>query len=129
MALARLAEWRALETARSRVEARYLDGHPALFPATIRDWAEQLERIATLAGLAERLAELDGLDPSPPEDPDAVAAQVDQLVADHVEPARVKALDASGEGRRAVAIAMRWLEPKMRADPDPGSAGQRHGRR
>ena len=65
LALARLTEWRALETARSRAEARYLDGHRALFPATIRDWAEQLERIVTLAGLAERLAELDGLDPFP----------------------------------------------------------------
>jgi hypothetical protein len=129
MAVARLAEWRALETARSRVEAKYLDGHPALFPAAIRDWAERLEGLETLAGLAERIAELDGLDPSPAADPDAVATRVEQLVDDLVEPARVKALDASGEGRRAVAIAMRWLEPKMRADPDPGSAGQRHGRR
>ena len=107
LALARLAEWRALGTARSRVEARYVDGHPALFPATIRDWAEQLERIATLAGLAERLAELDGLNPSSLEDPDAVAPRVDQFVDDLVEPARVKALDEMGEGRRAMSIAMR----------------------
>jgi hypothetical protein len=34
-------------------------------------------------------------------------------VADHVEPARVKALDDMGEGRRAVSIAMRWLAPKL----------------
>jgi len=113
MAVARLAEWRALETSRSRVEAKYLDGHSALFPATIRDWAEQFERIETLAGLAERLAELDGLDPSPPEDPEAVAARVDQLVDDLVELARVKALDEMGEGRRAISIAMRWLAPKL----------------
>jgi hypothetical protein len=113
MAVARLAEWRALETARSRVEAKYLDGHSALFQATIRDWAEQFERIETLAGLAERLAELDGLDPSPPEDPEAVAARVDQLVDDLVELARVKALDEMGEGRRAISIAMRWLAPKL----------------
>jgi hypothetical protein len=113
LALARLAEWRALETARSRVEAKYLDDHLALFPAAIRDWAKQLERIATLARLAERLAELDGLDPSPLEDPDAVAARVDQFVDDLVEPARVKALDDMGEGRRAMSIAMRWLEPKL----------------
>ena len=113
LALARLAEWRALETARSRVEAKYLDGHPALFPATIRDWAEQLERIATLTGLAERLAELDGLDPSPPTDDEGSADQVDQLVDDLVEPARVKALDEMGEGRRTISIAMRWLEPTL----------------
>jgi hypothetical protein len=30
-----------------------------------------------------------------------------------VEPARVKALDELGEGRRAMSIAMRWLEPKL----------------
>ena len=99
------------------VEAKHLDGHPALFPATIRDWAEQLERIATLAGLAERLAELDGLDPSALEDPEAGAKRVDQLVRDLVEPARVKALDDMGEGRRAIAIAMRWLEPRLSGDP------------
>jgi hypothetical protein len=45
-------------------------------------------------------------------------------VADHVEPARLKALDEMGEGQRALSVAMRWLGPKMRADQDPGSAGQ-----
>ena len=34
---------------------------------------------------------------------------MNQLVADHVEPARVKALDEMGEGRRAASVAMRWL--------------------
>jgi hypothetical protein len=38
---------------------------------------------------------------------------VGELIADHVEPARVKALDEMGEGRRAVSIAMAWLEPKL----------------
>ena len=113
LALARLAEWRALETARSRVEAKYLDGHPALFPSMIRDWADQLTGLETLAGLAERLAELDGLDPPPREDEECLAVRVDQLVNDLVEPARVKALDEMGEGRRAVSIAMRWLEPEL----------------
>jgi hypothetical protein len=113
MALARLAEWRALGIARSRVEAKYLDGHSALFPATSRDWAEQLERIKTLAGFAERLAEIDGLDPSPPEDPDAFAVRVEQLVDDLVELARVKAFDEMGEGRRAASIAIRWLRPML----------------
>jgi len=62
---------------------------------------------------ALRLAELDGLDPLPAGDPDAFAARVDQLIADHVEPARVKALDELDEGRRAASIAMRWLLPKL----------------
>jgi hypothetical protein len=113
LAVARLTEWRALETARSRVEAKYLDGHPALFPATIRTWTDQLQGLKTLAVIAERLAELDGLEPSPPHDADASAARVDQLVDDLVEPARVKALDQMGEGRRAISIAMRWLAPKL----------------
>lgn len=113
MAVARLAEWRAMETARTRVEANYLDGHHALFPATVQAWAEQLERTETLAGLAQRLAELDGLGACHSEDHDTVAARVDELVDDLVVPARVKALDDLDEGRRAVGIAIRWLVPKL----------------
>jgi hypothetical protein len=78
-----------------------------------RAWAEQLERTERLAIMAERLAELDGVDPSPPDDQEGFQARVEQLVADHVEPARVKALDEMGEGRRAETIAMRWLERKL----------------
>jgi hypothetical protein len=48
---------------------------------------------------------------TPPEDPEAIAARVDRFVDDLVEPARVKALDELGEGRLALSIAMRWLEP------------------
>ena len=110
-ALGRLTELRALETAREQVEARYLDGHHALFPATIRAWAGQRERTEGLADLAIRIAEHDGLDPAPPDEPAAFEARVVQLVADHVEPARVKALDEIGEGRRAASVALRWLEP------------------
>jgi hypothetical protein len=40
-------------------------------------------------------------------------ARVAELMADHVEPARVKAHDDLGEGRRAVLVAMAWLEPKL----------------
>lgn len=46
-----------------------------------------------LADLANRLAEIDGLDPSPVDFLDTFTARVDQLVADHVEPARIKALE------------------------------------
>ena len=83
------------------------------FRPAVRAWAEQLERTERLAVMAERLSELDGVDPSPPDEPAAFEARVEQLVADHVEPARVKALDELGEGRRAMSITMRWLEPKL----------------
>jgi hypothetical protein len=112
-ALNRASECRALAQARSRVEATYFEGRPVLFPAMVRAWAEQLERTEHLAVMAERLAELDGLEPSPPDDPDAFAARVEQLVADHVEPARVKAFDEMGDGQRAMSVAMRWLGPKL----------------
>ena len=117
-AMAQVTELRALEAARAQVEAHYLDGHQALFPATIRSWTEQFEKSEQLADLANRLAELDDLDPMPLDDPDTFSVRVEQLVADHVEPARVKALDEMGEGRRAVTIAIRWLRPKLLADPE-----------
>jgi hypothetical protein len=94
----RVSELRAVAAARAQVERTYLDGQPALFPATVRGWAEQLERTEQLAALAIRLAELDGLAPAPAPDPEAFAARVEQLVADHVEPTRVKALDEMDEG-------------------------------
>jgi hypothetical protein len=112
-ALSRASEWRAMELARSRIEATYYDGRSVLFPATVRACGEQLERSEHLAVMAERLAELDGLDPSPPDDPDAFDARVEQLVLDHVEPARLKAFDEMGEGQRAMSVAIRWLAPKL----------------
>ena len=111
--VARAAELQALETARARVEARHLRGHPALFPATARSWTGQRERTDALAEITVRLAEFEGLPPLPADDPGDFEARVSELVADHVEPARVKALDEMGEGRRAVSIAMAWLEPKL----------------
>jgi hypothetical protein len=38
---------------------------------------------------------------------------VAQLVAEDVEPARSKAYDDLGEGRRAQSIAVGWLRPKV----------------
>jgi len=112
-AVARASELRALETARARVEARHLGGHPALFPATVRSWTGQRERTETLAEIIVRLAEFEGLASAAADNPDVFETRVGELVADHVEPARVKALDEMGEGRRAVSIAMAWLEPKL----------------
>jgi len=111
-----VTELHALETARGRVEARFLDGAPALWPAGRRGWDEQRSQNETMAVLALRLAELDGYDRPVPEDPAAVEGRVEQLVADHVEPARSTAYDALGDGRRAVAVATRWLGPKLAAD-------------
>jgi hypothetical protein len=111
--VARASELRALETARARVEARHLGGHPAPFPATARSWTGQRERTETLAVITVRLAEFEGLPPLQADDPEVYEWRVTELVADHVEPARVKALDELGEGRRAVSIAMAWLEPKL----------------
>jgi hypothetical protein len=46
------------------------------------------------------LAELDGLPPVAPTDPDALAAKGAVLLADLAEPARVTALEKLDEGRR-----------------------------
>jgi hypothetical protein len=111
--VARASELRALETARARVEARYLGGHPALFPATVRSWTAQRERTDAIAEITVRLAAFDGLPFLPLDDPEVFEARVSELIADHVEPARVKALDETGEGRRAVSVERAWLEPKL----------------
>jgi len=75
-ARARVADMRALEAARARVEAKYLDGHRIHFPATARAWSEQLDLMEQLAVLADRLAELDGLDPVGANSPDAFDTRV-----------------------------------------------------
>jgi hypothetical protein len=68
----------------------------------------------TLAVMADRLAELDGVPPtSAPADAAAVSRRAAVLVADLVEPARVTALEKLDEGRRALTIATRWLRSKF----------------
>ena len=116
--LGRVTELHALETARAAVEARYLDGTAALFPAAVRAWAEQRTRSETMAVMALRLAELEGADPPPPDDPAALEARVAALVADLVQPARVQTFEQLGDGRRAFTLAVRWLRAKLLAD-DP----------
>lgn len=76
----------AHERARAKVELRYLDGVAADFPAARREWVEQRSRSETMAVLALRIAELDGAEPAPPDDPDAFEARVAALVGDLVEP-------------------------------------------
>jgi hypothetical protein len=107
--LARATELHAFEAARGQVEARYLDGASAVVPAARRAWERQRHDSDEAAVMAVRLAELDGADPPPPEDQAAFDARVASLAADFVEPAKLKAYNELGDGRRAQAIGAAWL--------------------
>ena len=111
--LFRLAELQAAQEARASVEARYLGDHTALFPDEMKAWDEQRTRSETLAGVACRLAELDGVSPAEPSDLEADSARVTELVADLIEPAKATALEKLGEGEQAQGIAIGWLRPKL----------------
>jgi hypothetical protein len=108
----RVDELLAAEQARSIVEERYLDGHPALFPDDVHDAAERLALARDLAVMAGRIAELDGLEPAAPSSQEATPARVAALVDDLVEPSRATALDKLDEGRRGLEIATAWLRSK-----------------
>ncbi len=107
--VARVAKIHAFEAARQQVEARYLDGALAVVPAARRAWDRQRHDSEEAAAMAVRLAELDGADPPPPEDRGAFDARVASLAGDFVEPAKLKAYDQLGDGRRAQAIGAAWL--------------------
>ena len=121
--IGRVNELHAMEAARLEVERRYLDGVPALFPARQRAWDAQRTNSEREAVIATRLAEFDGAAPPPDDDPVAAKARVAQLVADHVEHARLKAYDELGDGQRALTIALRWLRTKILAQDAQISAG------
>jgi hypothetical protein len=76
-------------------------------------WDEQLRSTQTIAAMAIRFAELDGVPPPEPDDADGAAARVTELVADLVEPARVTALEKLGEGARASGLAARWVRSQL----------------
>jgi hypothetical protein len=118
VALYRVDELLASREARSSVEARYLDGHSALFPDEAKRFEQQLRTSQEVAATAVRAAELDGVEPAPPEDPDALKVRAGELVADLVEPSKSEALDKCGEGRQAFGIAAGWVRSKLapRAD-------------
>jgi hypothetical protein len=118
LTLLRVNELLATAEARSTVEARYLDGRPALFPDIEAAFEEQLRRSQELAVTAMHLAELDGVEPGP-DDPEAVGLRTSQLVADLVEPAKSTALEKLGEGRPALDIANAWLRTKFAVAPLP----------
>jgi hypothetical protein len=109
----RVVELRALGEARAIVESRYLDVHAALFPDVAAAWEEQLERTEALADMTVRLAELDGVPPAGPPDPEALSRRTRGLVADLVEPAKADALEKLGDGERATRIATDWVRSKL----------------
>jgi hypothetical protein len=112
LAVRRVIELHAAQEARTLAEARYLDGHPALFPEVLRTWDEQVHEGERLAVMADRLAELDGAARPELDIQDAVEGPVPALLADLVEPAKVTALEKLGEGDRAFRIATSWLRSR-----------------
>jgi hypothetical protein len=117
LAVLSVNELLATQEARSTVEARYLDGHPALFPDTAAAFNAQLRASQEVAATARSLAGLDGVPPTEPCDPEAVTARASQLVDDLVEPARSTALEKLGEVRLAFDIAKAWLRSKLAVAP------------
>jgi hypothetical protein len=112
IAMSRVDHWLAIQQARSLAEQRYLDGRAAVFPGTAADEAERLHASMELAVMADATAEIDGLGPFDPTEPDVIAARAGVLVADLVEPARATTLDQFDEGRQGLAIATAWLRTK-----------------
>lgn len=108
----RVVELLAMQEARCTVEARYLAGHPALFPATARRWGEQVHESQAMAVMTERLAELEGAEPI--DEARQLVPQPERIeacIGDLVEMARIKTLDDMGEGHAAVERIRRWLVP------------------
>jgi len=111
--LFRVSELHADGEARALVEQRYLDGHAALFPDLATAWAEQVRSTEIIAAMAVRLAELEGVPPAVPPDPDVLSERTAELVADLVEPAKAETLEKLGEGRQALGIAAAWMRTKV----------------
>jgi hypothetical protein len=118
-----VTEIHAYERVREQVELRYLDGVAADFPLARRAWAEQRTRSETMAVIAQRIAELDGAEPASSDDPAVFEARVAPLATDLVEPARSRAYDELGDGRRALSLAIRWLRSRLTAEPTSTGTG------
>jgi hypothetical protein len=109
LVLYRLGELSAAQEARTLVEGRYLDGHPALFPDVAAAWVEQVQATQLIADMAGRFGELAGAPAGVPPDHASGSGRTAELAADLVEPAKAEALDKVGEGRRAFEIASDWV--------------------
>jgi hypothetical protein len=121
MADHQVLELMAAAEARSRLEARYLGGHPALFPDGSAAFEEQLHEAQKLVVMAMRLAELDGIPFDMLSTSEAVARRADEVVTDLVEPARATALAKLDEDRQAAVLATRRLRERLSRDGDGGS--------
>ena len=119
----RVQEIHAVEEARTNLEHRYLDGHPALFPDLVTAWAEQRTSSEGLADLACQLAGLDGIPAGAPADPDVLAERVKDLEDDWIEQARITALEQLGASDRA----RERVVARLRAQVD-GAMGRRKRR-
>lgn len=115
LAIRHVIELHAFEEARSLVESRYLEGHPALFPDGVQEWEGQIAATERLAVMADRLAELDGAAPMELDVTDAIAARVPVYLEDLAEPAKATALEKLGAGDRAMRIATRWVRGRLDA--------------
>jgi hypothetical protein len=116
-----LTEVYAAEEAQLLLERRYLDGHPALFPDAIADWArllESAERLASLGALPPLVASRRGGPRSakvelPRLDLDALRArartEVPVLATSLIEETRAATLDVLGDSEGATSIAARRL--------------------
>jgi hypothetical protein len=109
----RVDELLAAQEARSIVEARYFEGHVALFPDAVDQWAERVRLAMELAVMTDRIAELDRLPPGVRTEPEAVSARAVALAADLVGPARATALEKLDEGHHAHRIATDWLRSRL----------------
>jgi hypothetical protein len=113
----------ATREAIERAEARYLDGHSALFPELATALDDQMRRSQELSDMASDSAELDGLQPARDQDPDTLEARASQLLADLVEPAKSTSLEKLGQGKPAFDIANSWLRTKMGVSVGDAAAG------
>jgi hypothetical protein len=126
--VARVTELLAHEAAREQVERRYLRGTQTLFPATRRQWDEQVTQSKTMAVMALHVAELDGLGEAPADDVDAFERRVTAIAADLTEPARSDAYNEIGDGRRAYEVARGWVYDSLARRSRTAIAGATSGR-
>jgi hypothetical protein len=99
------------EDAREQLEARYLEGRPALLGESQADWDRFVEMVDRLWSMSERLVTLN---PDEAERIDAIGAEaLDERVAERVQrladDARVSTFERIGDTPRAVAIMERRL--------------------
>jgi hypothetical protein len=118
--------------ARSRLEARYLDGVQALFPEGAQEWgrlAEQAQLLASAAATLDQSGRAGGRRrrrPSPPERIRSLADRVESRADELADDARAAAFELLGERRWADDLVTRRLRAH-RAGPETTPVGQEGG--